>query len=89
MRRLDVDRARDGAGGLVGTLCTDVEAPGRQIPYTAPDTVAERVELSPSEVEHLRKLWEFTHGGDGKQLFPYVTLPRDIFDKVVAIWILE
>lgn len=89
MRRLDVDRERSGEGGLVGTISSDVTAPGRQIPYTVPDTARERVELSPADVEHLKKLWHFSHHGDGKQLFPLVTVPRDIFDKVASIWILD
>lgn len=86
MRRLDVDRARDGLGGLVGTQTFNR---GDPVPYEPAKTFTTHAELSPEEVRQLRDLWHFAKEGDGKQLFPLVTVPREIFEKLAAVWVIE
>lgn len=85
MRRLEVDRARDGLGGIVGALIYNALEP---VPYEPAETFSLRADISPEEVGQLRALWEFCRNGDGKQQFPHVVVPREIFEKVVKIWIL-
>lgn len=78
MRRLDVDQARDGLGGLVGTrsYATAVE------PYQAPLEVRAPSEvLTFEEVELLNELFEFAGGK-----YPTVVVPSEIFRKVARIW---
>lgn len=82
MRELTVDHARDGAGGLVGTLVTS----GDLVPYEAPPVARERLELSPDEVRELELLREFATHGDGKQNFAGVLVSRMLFLKLAEVW---
>jgi hypothetical protein len=82
MRELTVDRARDGAGGLVGTLVTS----GDSAPYEVPPVARERLELSPEEARELEELRSFATRGDGKQTFDTVCCSRMLFLKLAEVW---
>lgn len=82
MRSLTVDRARDGAGGLVGTLEFTGDAP----PYEVPPVARERLELSPEEARELGELRSFAEHGDGKQTFDTVCCSRSLFLKLAEVW---
>lgn len=89
MRRLEVDRKRDGSGALVGTISITYES--ELEPYKVP-TVFHTIdgpELSREEVAQLADLVEFCHNGDGKQHYPNVIVPKDLFLKLAEVWRIE